>query len=95
MARDGRPSTQKNNSDLLWSTDMGDIRFTDVPGFGETCAPTLNGVDYEENIRNLGKNAHILLLVISCSDKALEKEKEFLGRWKKTLILRKFPYLLL
>lgn len=91
VAKDGKPATRKNNSDLLWSTDMGDIRFTDVPGFGEASAPTLNGVDYEENICNLGKTAHILLLVISCSDKALEKEKEFLEKWKQDPDLAKVP----
>ena len=91
VARNGEPCTRINNNDISWETDTGDICFTDVPGFGEANSPTINGVSYEENIRRLGKQSHILLLVISCSDKALQKEEEFLKTWKKDSELSKIP----
>lgn len=91
VAKNGKPSTKLNNNNISWETDTGDICFTDVPGFGEANKPTIDGVSYEENIRRLGKQAHILLLVISCSDKALEKEEEFLKTWKKDSELSKIP----
>ncbi len=94
VAKDGTPCTKSNSSELLWSSDMGDVCFTDVPGFGEADSPLINGIDYEENIRQLGKKAHILLLVINCADKALEKEEKFLEQWKKDPMLSKIPVLI-
>lgn len=91
VAKDGKPCTRENNGYLPWETDSGNICFTDVPGFGEANAPTIDGLSYEENVRRLGREANILLLVISCSDKALEKEEEFLSNWKKDPELSKVP----
>lgn len=94
VAKDGKPCTRVNSNDLLRETDAGNICFTDVPGFGEANSLTMNGISYEENIRQLGKSAHILLLVISCSDKALEKEEKFLKAWKADSKLSKIPVLI-
>jgi len=91
VAEDGKPCTRVANGNLLWETDSGDICFTDVPGFGEASAPTIDGLSYDENVRRLGREANVLLLVMSCSDKALEKEEEFLMKWKKDSELSKVP----
>ena len=90
VSSDGRPCT-KANEELLWSTDMGDISITDVPGLGEANAPTINGFDYEENIKLLAKDAHVLLLVLKCDDKALELEEKFLQNWSNDDKLSKIP----
>lgn len=90
VSSDGCPCT-KVNEELLWSTDMGDVSITDVPGFGEANAPTINGYDYENNIKQLAENAHILLLVLKCDDKALELEEDFLQNWKNDSQLSKIP----
>lgn len=91
VAKDGEPCTRINSGYLPWETDSGNICFTDVPGFGEANAPTIDGLSYEENVRRLGREANVLLLVINCSDKALEKEEEFLRNWKKDPELSKVP----
>lgn len=94
VSADAAPCTKTNCKDLLWSTEMGDISITDVPGFGEANAPTIDGVDYEQNIRNLAKDAHILLMVIKGDDKALELEENFLKKWKNDEKLCKIPVLI-
>lgn len=90
VAQDSRPCTKKNE-EVIWNTDIGKVRIVDVPGFGEANAPLINGEDYMENIRLLSEDAHILLLVLKCDDKALELEQKFYRLWIKDEQLRKIP----
>ena len=91
VSKNGEPCTRMNSENILWKADSGDVCFMDVPGFGEANAPTIDGLNYDENVRRLGRKANVLLLVISCSDKALEKEEQFLMEWKKDSELSKVP----
>lgn len=93
VASDARPCTKKNK-EVIWNTDIGEIRIVDVPGFGEANAPLINGGDYIENIRLLSKDAHILLLVLKCDDKALELEQDFYKLWIKDEQLNKIPIII-
>lgn len=90
VAQDSRPCTKKNE-EIIWNTDIGEVRIVDVPGFGEANAPLINGDDYIENIRSLSEDAHILLLVLKCDDKALESEQKFYKLWVKDEQLSKIP----
>lgn len=90
VAQDSRPCTKKNE-EVIWNTDIGEVRIVDVPGFGEANAPLINGDDYIQNIRLLSEDAHILLLVLKCDDKALQLEQNFYKMWVKDEQLSKIP----
>lgn len=90
VAQDARPCTKKNE-EVIWNTDIGEVRIVDVPGFGEANAPLINGDDYIQNIRLLSEDAHILLLVLKCDDKALRFEQNFYKMWVKDEQLSKIP----
>lgn len=90
VAPDSRPCTKKNE-EVIWNTDIGNIRIVDVPGFGEANSPKIEGLDYIENIRKISKDAHVLLLVLKCDDKALELEQQFYKLWTNDEQLRKIP----
>ena len=93
VSNDGKPCT-KANQELIWSADTADLIIVDVPGFGEANSPIINGVDYIENIKELARNAHILLLVLKCEDRALELEEKFLLDWKNDAYLNPIPVLI-
>lgn len=93
VASDAKPCT-KRNEEIIWNTDIGNIRIVDVPGFGEANAPLIGGINYVENIRRISEDAHILLLVLKCDDKALELEKDFYNLWMKDEQLKKIPIII-
>lgn len=87
------PTTRKNNEEI-WGTDNGDIIVIDAPGLGEAEAPNIN-TEYDENIKQLGElNAHILLLILKCDDRALKLEKDFIDSWNNSSLLRKLPVII-
>lgn len=90
VAQDGLPCTKKNIENI-WKSDFGDVVIIDVPGFGEANSPQINGLDYQENIHEKGKSAHLMLLVLKCDDKALELEERFLKVWQADDRLKKVP----
>lgn len=94
VAEDAGPCTRENKEETFWLNDMGELIITDVPGFGEAGTHLVGGMDYEENVRHIAKDAHILLMVLSCTDKALEKEEEFLKKWKSDPQLSRIPVLI-
>lgn len=94
VASDAKPCT-KRNEEIIWNTDIGNIRIVDVPGFGEANAPLIGGINYVENIRRISEDAHILLLVLKCDDKALEPEKDFYNLWMKDEQLKKIPIIII
>ncbi len=89
------PTTRKN-SEEIWDTDNGDLIVIDAPGLGEAEAPNLNkNTEYEDNIKQLAElNAHILLLILKCDDRALKLEKDFIDSWNSSLLLRKLPVII-
>jgi len=89
------PTTRKNNEEI-WGTDNGDIIVIDAPGLGEAEAPNINkNTEYEDNIKQLGElNAHILLLILKCDDRALKLEKDFVDSWNSSFLLRKLPVII-
>lgn len=73
------PTTKDNNS-KVWSTEAGDIKVIDVPGFGEA------GFDeiYKKNMLKVSElEAHIFMLVLKGDDRALDHEVRFLNEWYK------------
>jgi Uncharacterized protein/domain associated with GTPases len=90
VASDGKPCTRVNE-EIVWHTDNGDISITDVPGFGEANSSRLNGLTYKENITKLAQEAHLLLMILKCDDKALELEEKFMDEWKKDPALNRVP----
>lgn len=94
VATTAAPCTQ-DNAEFLWASDIGDLRIVDVPGFGEAHAPVLNGLNRQENIRSLAKDAHLLLLVIKCDDKALEHEANFMRDWRTDSFLSTIPVIVI
>lgn len=72
------PTTIKND-EQTWSTNAGDIRVIDVPGFGEA------GYDekYKDNMFTISAvKAHIFLLILKSDDRALDHEQKFLLDWQ-------------
>jgi predicted GTPase len=90
VATDGEPCTKKN-SEIFWPTATGDIIYFDVPGFGEANAPSIDGLDYMENIYLHANNAQLLALVLKCDDKALDLEEKFLKKWQEDDRLKNLP----
>jgi len=88
--------TTRDNTEEIWNSDNGDIIVIDAPGLGEAEAPkTSENMNYEESIKQLSElDAHILLLVLKCDDRALELEKDFIEAWNCSPILRKLPIII-
>ena len=88
--------TTRNNNEEIWNSDNGDIIVIDAPGLGEAEPPKLNKViAYEDNIKQLGElDAHILLLILKCDDRALKLEKDFVEAWNRSPLLKKLPVIL-
>jgi small GTP-binding protein len=93
VSDDGRPCTKKNE-EIIWSTDVGEMAIIDVPGFGEANSPKIDSLDYQENIRCLATDAHLMLMVLKCDDKALELEEKFLTIWQSDPSLKKIPLII-
>lgn len=89
------PTTRSNNEEI-WNSDNGDIIVIDAPGLGEAEAPNIiKNIDYEDSIKQLGGlNAHILLLILKCDDRALKLETDFIEAWNRSPILRKLPVII-
>lgn len=88
--------TTRNNNEEVWNTDNGDIVVIDAPGLGEAEAPNIKeNTDYKDNIQQLSElDAHILLLVLKCDDRALKLEKDFIEAWNRSPILKKLPIII-
>lgn len=84
------PCTGKN-IEYTWETEVGNLVFVDVPGFGEANAPDIGNLDYINNIKFLAQDAHLFLMVLDCTDRALEKEALFLNNWNDDETLSKIP----
>lgn len=79
------------NIQNVWKTESGEIVIADVPGFGEANAGTIGGLNYEENIRQLGQHAHLVIIVLKGDDRALELEERFVNAWQNDERLNKIP----
>lgn len=88
--------TTRNNNEEIWNSDNGDIVVIDAPGLGEAEAPNIKeNVDYKDNIKQLAElDAHILLLILKCDDRALKLEKDFIEAWNRSPTLRKLPVII-
>lgn len=89
------PTTRKNNEEI-WNSDNGDIVVIDAPGLGEAEAPNIEeNSDYKDNIKQLSElDAHILLLILKCDDRALKLEKDFIEAWNRSPNLKKLPIII-
>ncbi len=85
--------TTRNNNEEIWNLDNGDIVVIDALGLGEAEAPNIKeNSDYKDNIKQLRElDAHILLLILKCDDRALKLEKDFIEAWNRSPVLRKLP----
>ena len=88
--------TTRSNDEEIWNSDNGDIIVIDAPGLGEAEPPDIEeNVSYEDSIKQLGElNAHILLLILKCDDRALKLEQDFIETWNRSPILRKLPIII-
>jgi len=88
--------TTKANSEELWESQAGSLVVVDVPGLGEADAAKMSdGYTYEENLARLAQlNAHLLLMILKCDDRALSVETDYLRRWSAHPILSTLPTLL-
>ncbi|WP_298552874.1 GTPase [uncultured Parabacteroides sp.] len=93
VAEDAKPCTKKNE-EIIFATEMGDMIIVDVPGFGEANSPNIDNMDYMENINKIASDAHLLIMVLACNDKALELEEKFLNKWNAEKLLSNIPVLI-
>ncbi|MGL6010274.1 MAG: DUF697 domain-containing protein [Shewanella oncorhynchi] len=76
----------QDNTEFLWKSDFGDLRIMNVPSFGVVDVPCIN-----DALLSLAKDAHLLIMVIKCDDKALEYEENFMRDWYADSFLSTIP----
>lgn len=89
------PCTKTVNEET-WTTPAGEIIVIDVPGFAEAEKLTNDNRDvYLENIFKIASlEAHMLLLVLKCDDRALEPEDTFIKSCFNNDILKNQPIII-
>ena len=88
--------TTKANSEELWESRAGSLVVVDVPGLGEADAKKMSDDStYEENLARLAQlDAHLLLMILKCDDRALSVETDYFRRWSDHPVLSTLPTLL-
>jgi len=89
------PCTKMINEET-WTTPAGEIKVIDVPGFAEAEKLTNDNKDeYQENILKIASlEAHMLLLVLKCDDRALQPEDTFIKYCLNNSVLKNQPIII-